>query len=104
VTVQTTYDGFDKVDLVVEAVLENLKLKQDIFVELEKRCPKHAILASNTSTISLADIGRNTTAQDRIIGLHFFSPAHVMPLLEIIRTAPDSKVSERFGMHTDASP
>jgi len=92
-TAQSTYDNFDKVDLVVEAVLENLKLKQDIFAELEKRCPPHAILASNTSTISLADIGRNTKAQDRIIGLHFFSPAHVMPLLEIIRTDKTSEAT-----------
>jgi enoyl-CoA hydratase/3-hydroxyacyl-CoA dehydrogenase len=90
-TTTTGFDGFDKVDLVVEAVLENLKLKQEIFAELERRCPKHAILATNTSTIDIDEIAKNTTAQDRVIGLHFFSPAHVMPLLEIIRTKSTSE-------------
>lgn len=72
-TGQSTYDNFDKVDLVVEAVLENLKLKQEIFVELEKRCPKHAILSTNTSTIDIDEIGKFTKCQDRIIGLHYLS-------------------------------
>jgi len=86
-TAQDTWEGFDKVDLVVEAVLENLELKQTIFAELEQRCPKHAILATNTSTIDIEQIAAKTkSAKNRIIGLHFFSPAHVMPLLEIIRT------------------
>jgi len=90
-TPQATYDGFGKVDLVVEAVIENLKLKQEIFAELEKRCPPHAILATNTSTIDIELIGAKTSCQDRIIGLHYFSPAHVMPLLEIIRTRHTSE-------------
>jgi len=85
-TVQTSYDNFDKLDLVIEAVLENLKLKQDIFAELEKRCPKHCILATNTSTIDIEQIGSKTNCQDRICGLHYFSPAHIMPLLEIIKS------------------
>lgn len=90
-TTTTTYEGFDKVDLVVEAVLENLKLKQQIFVDLEKACAPHAILATNTSTIDIMDIGSKTKVQDRIIGLHYFSPAHVMPLLEIITTPKTSQ-------------
>lgn len=89
-TAQSDWTGFDKVDLVVEAVIENLSLKQSIFSELEKRCPPHAILATNTSTIDIDDIGKTTKAQDRIVGLHYFSPAHVMPLLEIIRTKSTS--------------
>lgn len=83
---QITYDGFDKVDLVVEAAVENIQLKQQIFTELEKVVPKHCILSTNTSTIDIELIGEKTQSQDRICGLHFFSPAHVMPLLEIIRT------------------
>lgn len=83
---QTNYDGFDKVDLVIEAVLEKLKLKQQIFTELEKNCPSHTIFATNTSTIDIEKIGSLTHSQQRIVGLHYFSPAHIMPLLEIIRT------------------
>lgn len=74
---QITYDGFDKVDLVVEAAVENIQLKQQIFVELEKVVPKHCILSTNTSTIDIELIGSKTQSQDRICGLHFFSPAHV---------------------------
>ncbi|KAJ4843076.1 hypothetical protein Tsubulata_042022 [Turnera subulata] len=80
------YESFKDVDMVIEAVIENVSLKQDIFSDLEKYCPPHCILASNTSTIDLDLIGKKTKSQDRIIGAHFFSPAHVMPLLEIVRT------------------
>ncbi|KAJ4903702.1 Peroxisomal fatty acid beta-oxidation multifunctional protein MFP2 [Raphanus sativus] len=80
------YESFRDVDMVIEAVIENISLKQQIFAELEKYCPQHCILASNTSTIDLNKIGERTKSQDRIIGAHFFSPAHVMPLLEIVRT------------------
>ncbi|KAF2289158.1 hypothetical protein GH714_029166 [Hevea brasiliensis] len=80
------YESFKDVDMVIEAVIENISLKQQIFADLEKYCPPHCILASNTSTIDLNLIGQRTRSQDRIIGAHFFSPAHVMPLLEIVRT------------------
>eukprot|EP00268_Persea_americana_P031369 TRINITY_DN3050_c0_g2_i3.p1 TRINITY_DN3050_c0_g2~~TRINITY_DN3050_c0_g2_i3.p1 ORF type:complete len:728 (-),score=159.83 TRINITY_DN3050_c0_g2_i3:358-2541(-) len=80
------YESFKDVDVVIEAVIENVPLKQQIFVELEKYCPPHCILASNTSTIDLNVIGERARSQDRIVGAHFFSPAHVMPLLEIVRT------------------
>ncbi|KAK8619631.1 hypothetical protein V6N13_135913 [Hibiscus sabdariffa] len=80
------FESFRDVDMVIEAVIENVSLKQQIFADLEKYCPPHCILASNTSTIDLNLIGKRTTSQDRIIGAHFFSPAHVMPLLEIVRT------------------
>ncbi|XP_044499625.1 glyoxysomal fatty acid beta-oxidation multifunctional protein MFP-a-like isoform X1 [Mangifera indica] len=80
------YESFKDVDMVIEAVIENVSLKQQIFVDLEKYCPPHCILASNTSTIDLNLIGERTKSQHRIVGAHFFSPAHVMPLLEIVRT------------------
>ncbi|CAL1414389.1 unnamed protein product [Linum trigynum] len=80
------YSEFDDVDMVIEAVTENIPLKQKIFNELEEVCPAHCILATNTSTVDLNVIGENTTSQERIIGAHFFSPAHIMPLLEIVRT------------------
>ncbi|KAL1563382.1 Altered inheritance of mitochondria protein 1 [Salvia divinorum] len=81
--------GLD-VDMVIEAVVENIHLKQKIFADNEKACSRHCILASNTSTIDLNIIGEKTKSQDRIIGAHFFSPAHVMPLLEIVRTEKTS--------------
>ncbi|KAL3011953.1 hypothetical protein AAZX31_07G228400 [Glycine max] len=85
------YESFRDVDLVIEvAVIENISLKQQIFSDLEKYCPPHCILASNTSTIDLNLIGEKTKSQDRIVGAHFFSPAHVMPLLEIVRTKQTS--------------
>ncbi|KAK8470888.1 hypothetical protein PHAVU_003G096500 [Phaseolus vulgaris] len=80
------YGSFRDVDMVIEAVIENVSLKQQIFADLEKYCPPHCILASNTSTIDLNLIGEKTKSKDRIVGAHFFSPAHVMPLLEIVRT------------------
>ncbi|KAK7821703.1 glyoxysomal fatty acid beta-oxidation multifunctional protein mfp-a [Quercus suber] len=84
------YESFKDVDMVIEAVIENVSLKQQIFSDLEKYCPPHCILASNTSTIDLNLIGERTKSQDRIAGAHFFSPAHVMPLLEIVRTKQTS--------------
>ncbi|KAJ8562482.1 hypothetical protein K7X08_011773 [Anisodus acutangulus] len=77
------FSDFKDVDMVIEAVIENVPLKQKIFSEIEKVCPPHCILETNTSTISLNVNGENTISKDRIIGAHFFSPAHIMPLLEI---------------------
>ncbi|XP_076934705.1 peroxisomal fatty acid beta-oxidation multifunctional protein MFP2-like [Bidens hawaiensis] len=84
------YESFKDVDMVIEAVIENVSLKQQIFLDLEKYCSPNCILASNTSTIDLNLIGEKTKSHDRIIGAHFFSPAHVMPLLEIVRTSKTS--------------
>ncbi|KAJ0864818.1 putative isomerase, 3-hydroxyacyl-CoA dehydrogenase, Enoyl-CoA hydratase [Helianthus annuus] len=84
------YSEFRDVDMVIEAVIENVPLKQKIFSEIESVCPPHCILATNTSTIDLNLVGEKTKSQDRVIGAHFFSPAHVMPLLEIVRTEKTS--------------
>eukprot|EP01018_Ginkgo_biloba_P007976 Gb_20830 [translate_table: standard] len=84
------YAEFKNVDLVIEAVIEKITLKQEIFSDLERICPPQCVLATNTSTIDLNVIGAKTHSQDRIIGAHFFSPAHVMPLLEIVRTEKTS--------------
>ncbi|KAI4347107.1 hypothetical protein L6164_007953 [Bauhinia variegata] len=84
------YNEFKDVDMVIEAVIEKISLKQAIFSDIEKICPPHCILATNTSTIDLNLIGEKTTSQDRIVGAHFFSPAHIMPLLEIVRTKKTS--------------
>ncbi|MGB1414580.1 MAG: 3-hydroxyacyl-CoA dehydrogenase NAD-binding domain-containing protein, partial [Paracoccaceae bacterium] len=76
--------ALDQVDLVIEAVFENMDVKKDIFGQLDKICKTGAILASNTSYLDLDEIAATTSRPQDVIGLHFFSPAHVMRLLEIV--------------------
>lgn len=78
-------DGIKNADLVVEAATENVKIKLDIFKELDKICPAHTILASNTSSISITKIGAVTSRPDKVIGMHFMNPVPVMKLIEVIR-------------------
>ncbi len=73
-------------DLVIEAVPEKLDLKREIFGRLDGICPPHAILASNTSSLSIAKIAEATRRPGRVIGIHFFNPPHIMKLVEIVRT------------------
>jgi 3-hydroxyacyl-CoA dehydrogenase/enoyl-CoA hydratase/3-hydroxybutyryl-CoA epimerase len=80
------YSGFKSVDLVVEAVFEDLEIKQQVLREVERELPEHAVFASNTSTIPIESIARASSRPDRVIGMHFFSPVHRMPLLEVIVT------------------
>jgi len=84
-----TYDrrDFQQVDIVVEAVIEVVGLKQQIFKDLEEVCRPDCILSTNTSTIDITLIAQKMRQPERIIGAHFFSPAHVMPLLEIVRSS-----------------
>ena len=77
-------------DLVVEAAIENLEIKKSIFAELDKICKSETILASNTSSISITAIAAATQRQDKFIGMHFFNPATVMKLVEVIRGAHTS--------------
>ena len=84
-----------KVDLVVEAAVENEAIKKDIFQTLDQQCPAGTILASNTSSISLTKIGAFTKRPDRVIGMHFFNPAPVMKLVEVIKGIGTSE--ETFG-------
>jgi 3-hydroxyacyl-CoA dehydrogenase len=82
---QLTYDGFGDADLIIEAVFESLPLKQQIFREIDQIAKPECLLASNTSTLDIDAIAAVTSRPDRVIGLHFFSPAHVMRLVEIVR-------------------
>jgi len=86
----TTIKDFYDCDLVIEAAIENIELKKKIFAELDKICPKHTILASNTSSLSLIEMAVATTRPDKMLGLHFFNPAPLMKLLEIIKTVATS--------------
>jgi 3-hydroxyacyl-CoA dehydrogenase len=85
------YDDFANVDLVIEAVFEGMALKKEIFKELDRLCKPGAILASNTSTLSIDEIAAATKRPESVIGTHFFSPANVMRLLEIVRGKATSK-------------
>lgn len=80
------YADFKRCDMVIEAVIEDIPLKQRIFADLVRECRPDCILSTNTSTIDINLVGRNVPreAKARILGAHFFSPAHVMPLLEVI--------------------
>src|SRR3954452_7783217 len=84
ITGTTTYDGFGDVDFVIEAVPERMEIKQAVFRELDAATPGHAILASNTSSLSISEMGETTLRPDKVVGFHFFYPASIMPLVEVI--------------------
>jgi len=90
-TPTTSYDGFGDVDIVVEAVFENMDLKKATFVELGKVARADAVLASNTSTLDIDELAKASGRPQQVIGHHFFSPANVMKLLEIVRGKDSSK-------------
>ncbi len=84
ITGTTKYDGFGDVDFVVEAVPERMEIKQAVFSELDAVTPGHAILASNTSSLSITEMGEVTSRPEKVVGFHFFYPASVMRLIEVI--------------------
>jgi len=91
ITPTTSYDGFDQVDIVVEAVFENMDLKRSTFAELGKVTRPDAVLASNSSTLDIDEFARASGRPRQVLGHHFFSPANVMKLLEIVRGRETSK-------------
>ena len=91
ITPTLTYDDFSNVDLIIEAVFEGMALKKEVFSELDRVCKPGAILASNTSTLSIDQIASSTSRPEFVIGTHFFSPANVMRLLELVRGAVTSR-------------
>jgi 3-hydroxyacyl-CoA dehydrogenase len=84
ITGATDYDGFGDVDFVIEAVPERMEIKQVVFSELDEVTPGHAILSSNTSSLSITEMGECTSRPDKVVGFHFFYPASVMRLIEVI--------------------
>jgi 3-hydroxyacyl-CoA dehydrogenase len=80
----------DAPDIVIEAVFESLEVKRSVFGELDNVCPAHTLLGTNTSTLDIDAIAEVTWRPESVVGLHFFSPAHIMPLLEIVRGAKTS--------------
>jgi enoyl-CoA hydratase/3-hydroxyacyl-CoA dehydrogenase len=89
----TTYEGFGDVDFVIEAVPEKMEIKQEVFAQLDAVTPSHAILSSNTSSLSISEIADATLRPDKVVGFHYFYPASIMPLIEIVEgeeTSPET--------------
>lgn len=106
-----SFDGFEHVDIVIEAIFEDLKVKTDNFQELEKICKPSCIMASNTSSISITRLGACFKAPERkmqFVGMHFFSPAVIMKLVEVIKGEETSQetvdVACEFCRHIDKEP
>ncbi len=91
ITGTTNYDDLGSVDLVIEAVFESIEVKKDVFTKLDQVCKPGAILATNTSYLDVDEIAQFTSRPADVLGLHFFSPAHIMQLLEIVRAKQTSK-------------
>ena len=84
ITGTTAYDGFGDVDFVIEAVPERMEIKQGVFAELDEVTPGHAILSSNTSSLSITEMGEATNRPHQVVGFHFFYPASTLRLIEVI--------------------
>jgi 3-hydroxyacyl-CoA dehydrogenase len=91
ITPQLSYDGFDEADIIVEAVFEGMALKKQVFAEIDRIAKPACILASNTSSLDIDEIASATKRPQMVIGHHFFSPANVMRLLEVVRGKATSK-------------
>ncbi|MDP7525181.1 MAG: 3-hydroxyacyl-CoA dehydrogenase family protein [Dehalococcoidales bacterium] len=104
----TNISDFNDSDLVVEVAAEDLEIKKQTFAELDKICPAGAILATNTSVLSVTEIAAATGRPDKIVGLHFFNPPPAMKLVEIIRTKTASEdtieTSRKFAESVDKTP
>ncbi|MFC1984853.1 3-hydroxyacyl-CoA dehydrogenase family protein [Chloroflexota bacterium] len=94
----TDTQDFSDCDLVIEAVTENMDLKKKIFANLDKVCPKHAILATNTSCLSIIAMAAATSRPDKVLGLHFMNPVPIMKLLEVVKTINTSDDTLETGI------
>jgi 3-hydroxyacyl-CoA dehydrogenase/enoyl-CoA hydratase/carnithine racemase len=89
----TSYDGFGECDLVIEAIFEELDVKRQVFVELEEVVPADCVLATNTSALSVTALGDGLKRPERLLGMHFFNPVAMMPLVELVRTQETDDIS-----------
>jgi len=89
----------EEVDLAIEAVFENLNLKQEIFKKLDKSCKPHALVASNTSTIPITELASVTSRPEKVLGLHFFNPATMMDVVEVIKGVNTSDDTFHAGVN-----
>jgi len=95
----TDYDGFGDADFVIEAVPERMPIKQAVFSELDVVTPGHAILASNTSSLSITEMGEATSRPDKVVGFHYFYPASIMRLIEVIEGDETSEETVQAAMN-----
>ena len=93
ITPTLSYGDFNRVDLVVEAVVENVNVKKAVLAEVEGHLPEDAILTSNTSTISINELAKSLKRPENFCGMHFFNPVHLMPLVEVIRGEKTSEAA-----------
>ena len=97
----TDLAAFKDVDLVIEAIIENLQAKQELFIKLDKICPPATIFASNTSCLSLIHIAGKTSRKEKVVGTHFFNPVYIMKLCEVVRSIATSDetvaIIDKFG-------
>jgi len=95
VSATTDFEALRDADFVIESVVEDMAVKKHVFTELDRVCQEHAILATNTSTLPIVDLAMETGRPDRVCGVHFFNPAPVMSLVEIVRpiTASDDTIA-----------
>jgi 3-hydroxyacyl-CoA dehydrogenase len=93
ITGTTSYDGFGDVDFAIEAVPERIEVKHEVFADLDAATPGHAVLASNTSGLSISEIGDATNRPDKVVGFHFFWPASFMRLIEIVEGEETSQAT-----------
>lgn len=89
----TRMEDFEGCDLVIEAVIERMELKKEVFAQLDRICPPHAILASNTSCLSIIEMAAVTRRPAQVMGIHFFNPVPVMKLVELVKTITTSEES-----------
>jgi len=98
-----SYEGFEDVDLVIEAVVEKMAVKKQVLREAEEVLPETAVFATNTSSLSVAELSAASERPERVVGLHFFNPVHKMPLVELVRTegASDEALATAMGFALD---
>jgi 3-hydroxybutyryl-CoA dehydrogenase len=89
-----TLEDLADCDIIMEAIVEDIEVKKDLFGALDRQCPEHTLFASNTSSLTVTEIAASTNRPDRFVGLHFFNPVPVMKLVEVVRTGATS--SETF--------
>lgn len=89
----TNLADLKEADIVIEAMIENIALKKELFGELDKLCPSHTVFASNTSSLTITEMAAATKRPDRFVGLHFFNPVPLMKLVEVVRTIATSQAS-----------